>query len=54
MACEFLEAFLKDLPSLPSVREMDFAINLVPRTTPTSKAPYRMAPTELRELKVQL
>ena len=40
VACEFLEAFLKDLPRLPPAREMDFAINLVPRTTPTSKVPY--------------
>ena len=32
---------------------MDFPIDLVPGTAPISKAPYRMAPTELRELKGQ-
>ena len=35
-------------------REMEFAIELVPSTAPISKAPYRMAPTELAELKKQL
>jgi len=33
---------------------MEFAIELVPSTAPISKAPYRMAPTELAELKKQL
>ena len=33
---------------------MDFSIELVPRTQPISKAPYRMAPAELKELKNQL
>ena len=34
--------------------EVEFAIELLPGTTPISIAPYRMAPLELRELKVQL
>ena len=33
---------------------MEFAIDLVPRIAPISKAPYRMAPLELKELKIQL
>ena len=33
---------------------MEFTIDLVPGTGPMSKAPYRMAPVELKELKVQL
>ena len=33
---------------------MDLAIEIVPRTVPMSRAPYRMAPTELKELKSQL
>ena len=33
---------------------MEFEIDLAPGTTPISKAPYRMAPTELKELKTQL
>ncbi|RVX16738.1 Retrovirus-related Pol polyprotein from transposon 17.6 [Vitis vinifera] len=44
----------KDLPGLPPEREVEFTIDLVPGTGPMSKAPYRMAPVELKELKVQL
>ena len=51
---EFLEVFPEDLPGLPPNREIEFVIDLVPGTAPISKAPYRMAPTELKELKVQL
>ncbi|KAA0056645.1 ty3-gypsy retrotransposon protein [Cucumis melo var. makuwa] len=39
---------------LPPPREIDFVIELEPDTAPISKAPYRMAPVELKELKVQL
>ena len=51
---EFPEVFPDDLPGLPPNREIDFTIELVPGTEPISKAPYRMAPTELKELKTQL
>uniref|UniRef100_A0A2N9H3S5 Integrase catalytic domain-containing protein n=1 Tax=Fagus sylvatica TaxID=28930 RepID=A0A2N9H3S5_FAGSY len=44
----------KDLPGLPPEREVEFTIDLVLGTGPISKAPYRMAPTELKELKEQL
>ena len=43
-----------ELPGLPLDWEIEFTIELVPDTTPISKAPYRMAPLELKELKVQL
>ena len=33
---------------------MDLSIEIVPGTAPMSRAPYRMAPTELKELKSQL
>ena len=33
---------------------MDLAIEIVPGTVPMPRAPYRMAPTELKELKSQL
>ena len=33
---------------------MEFSIELVPESTPTSKAPYRMSTPELLELKLQL
>ena len=35
-------------------REIEFEIELVPGAEPVSKAPYRMAPAELKELKAQL
>ncbi|KAL0536750.1 hypothetical protein IC582_025710 [Cucumis melo] len=39
---------------LPPDREIEFTIELLPGTTPISQAPYRMAPSELKELKMQL
>src|SRR5262249_52365792 len=51
---EFPDVFSDDLPGLPPVREIDFAIELIPGTSPISISPYRMAPTELAELKKQL
>lgn len=36
------------------IREVEFCIDLVLGATPISKAPYRMAPTELKELKTPL
>ncbi|RVW80541.1 Retrovirus-related Pol polyprotein from transposon 17.6 [Vitis vinifera] len=51
---EYPDVFPENLPGLPPEREVEFTINLVPGTGPMSKAPYRMAPMELKELKVQL
>ena len=51
---EFIDVFPDDLPGLPLDREIEFSIDLQPGTTPISQAPYRMAPAELKELKVQL
>ena len=45
---EYPDVFPKDLPGLPPHREVDFAIELEPNTTPISRAPYRMAPVELK------
>jgi len=42
-----------EVPGLPPDREIEFAIDLVPGTILISKAPYRMAPVKLAELKVQ-
>ena len=47
---EFLEVS-QEIPGLPPDRDLEFAIELVPATTLISKAPYRMAPAELVELK---
>ncbi|KAL4028493.1 hypothetical protein IC575_011690 [Cucumis melo] len=50
---EYPDVFPDELPGLPPPREVDFAIELEPGTAPISRAPYRMAPAELKELKVQ-
>ena len=51
---EFVDIFPDELPSLPPHREVEFGIDLVPGATPISKAPYRLSPAELKELKQQL
>ncbi|KAA3466106.1 DNA/RNA polymerases superfamily protein [Gossypium australe] len=52
--CEYPDVFLEELAGLPPIREVEFAIELVPKTSPISIAPYRIDPTELKELKAQL
>ena len=51
---DFSDVFPEELPRIPPEREVDLSIEILLGTTPTSKAPYRMAPTELKELKIQL
>ncbi|KAL0544114.1 hypothetical protein IC582_019225 [Cucumis melo] len=51
---DYPDVFPEELPGLPPHREVEFAIELEPGTVPISRAPYRMAPAELKELKVQL
>ena len=51
---EFPDVFLDDIVGLPPDREVEFTIDLIPRTEPISIPPYRMTPAELRELKAQL
>ena len=45
---------LEDLIGLPPDRELEFGIELLSSSAPISIPPYRMAPTELKELKTQL
>ena len=45
---DFPDVFPEELPGIPSVREVDLSIEILPGTTPTSRAPYRMAPTKLK------
>ncbi|XP_043725642.1 uncharacterized protein LOC122672212 [Telopea speciosissima] len=47
---DFPDVFLGNLTRLPPDREMEFMIDLIPGAAPVSKAPYRMAPSELKEL----
>jgi hypothetical protein len=51
---EFPEVFPEDLPRLPPDREIEFSIDLLPGLGPISKAPYRMVPAKLKEMKEQL
>nr|GEW22837.1 putative reverse transcriptase domain-containing protein [Tanacetum cinerariifolium] len=39
---------------LPPARTMEFQIDLIPRAAPVSRAPYRLAPSEKKELSDQL
>ena len=51
---DFPNVFLEVLLGIPPVREVDLSIEILLGIDPTSRAPYRMAPTELKELKIQL
>ena len=51
---DFPDVFPEELPGLPPHREIEFAIDVVPGAIPASITPYRMAPLELKELKLQL
>ncbi|XP_071933782.1 uncharacterized protein [Coffea arabica] len=51
---EYPDVFPDELVNLPPEKEIEFEINLLPGTSPISKTPYRMAPVELKELKLQL
>ncbi|GKB27472.1 putative reverse transcriptase domain-containing protein [Tanacetum coccineum] len=51
---DFPEVFLDDLPGLPPPRQVEFRIELVPGATPVARTPYRLAPSELKELLDQL
>jgi hypothetical protein len=52
--CKFQDVFPEEITGLPPRRDIDFTIDLVPGSTPVSKAPYRMSILELTELKMQL
>ena len=54
MVNEFSDVFPDKSKSMPPEREIEFKIDLVPGTAPIAKTPYRMAPAELKELKLQL
>ena len=51
---EFPDVLPNDIAGLPPDGVVEFTIDLIPGTEPISFPPYRMAPTELRELKAQL
>ncbi|GJT07977.1 hypothetical protein Tco_0842439 [Tanacetum coccineum] len=51
---DFPKVFPDDMPGLPPHRQVEFKINLVPGATPVARAPYRLAPSEIKELSKQL
>ncbi|GJW11083.1 putative reverse transcriptase domain-containing protein [Tanacetum coccineum] len=51
---DFPEVFPEELPGLPPSRQVEFRIDLVPGAAPVAHAPYRLAPSEMKELSVQL
>jgi hypothetical protein len=51
---EFSDVFPEDVSDMPPEREVEFTIDLIPRTSPIFMAPYRMSASELSELKKQL
>ncbi|GKE94299.1 putative reverse transcriptase domain-containing protein, partial [Tanacetum coccineum] len=51
---DFPEVFPEDLPGLPPARPVEFQIDLIPGAAPVARAPYRLAPSEMKELLEQL
>jgi hypothetical protein len=51
---KYFKDVFQEVPGLPSKRDIDFSVNLMPREAPMSKAPYRMSTQELKELQLQL
>ncbi|GJY66852.1 putative reverse transcriptase domain-containing protein [Tanacetum coccineum] len=52
--CDFPGVFPEELPGLPLPRQVEFRIELVPGAALIAHAPYRLAPSEMRELSIQL
>nr|GEU29308.1 reverse transcriptase domain-containing protein [Tanacetum cinerariifolium] len=51
---DFHEVFPEDLPGLPLARPVEFQIDLILGATLVARAPYRFAPSEMKELSEQL
>nr|GEV14877.1 putative reverse transcriptase domain, ribonuclease H-like domain, aspartic peptidase domain protein [Tanacetum cinerariifolium] len=51
---DFPEVYPEDLPGIPPTRQVEFQIDLIPSAAPVARAPYRLAPSEMKELSDQL
>nr|GFC27599.1 putative reverse transcriptase domain-containing protein [Tanacetum cinerariifolium] len=51
---DFPEVFPKNLPGLPPARPVEFHIDLIPGAAPVARAPYCLAPSEMKKLLEQL
>ncbi|GKC43498.1 putative reverse transcriptase domain-containing protein [Tanacetum coccineum] len=47
---DFPEVFPEDLSGIPPTQKVEFQIDLVPGAAPVARAPYRLAPSEMKEL----
>ncbi|GJR93413.1 ribonuclease H-like domain-containing protein [Tanacetum coccineum] len=54
VARDITDVFPEDLLRIPSQRQVEFRIDLVPGATPVAKSPYCLAPSEMQELSGQL
>ncbi|GKC15196.1 putative reverse transcriptase domain-containing protein [Tanacetum coccineum] len=48
-----LKVFPEELPGLLPPRQVEFCIDLIPGAAPVARAPYRLAPSEMKELSKQ-
>ncbi|GKC24950.1 hypothetical protein Tco_1027100, partial [Tanacetum coccineum] len=51
---DFPKVFLDDLSGLTPIQEIEFQMKLISEATPVAKSPYRLAPSQLKELSGQL
>ncbi|GJU30323.1 putative reverse transcriptase domain-containing protein, partial [Tanacetum coccineum] len=51
---EKIVLFPEDFLGLPPTRQVEFQIDLIPGAAPVARAPYRLAPSEMKELSDQL
>ncbi|GKB48306.1 hypothetical protein Tco_0899059 [Tanacetum coccineum] len=49
-----VEVFPEDLPGLPPARPVEFHIDLIPGAAPVARAPYRLAPSEMKDMSEKL
>ncbi|GJX25992.1 putative reverse transcriptase domain-containing protein [Tanacetum coccineum] len=51
---DFLDVFPEDLSGLPLTQQVEFQIDLIPGAASVARAPYRLAPSKMKELLEQL
>nr|GFC76870.1 hypothetical protein [Tanacetum cinerariifolium] len=51
---DFPEVFPEDFPGLPPAQPVEFQIDLIPGAAPVARAPYRLAPSKMKELSKKL
>ncbi|GKD35432.1 putative reverse transcriptase domain-containing protein [Tanacetum coccineum] len=46
---DFFKVFPEDFPGIPPTRQVEFQIDLIPRVALVARAPYRLAPSRMKE-----